>query len=160
MTLEETLYHPTTPEEDQGVGAWIRLSPSASLLGKRPRGAEPMLNPVRAKLRRTASAKLGSQNEGLWTDIVGGGFSVQPQHVKQWDDDEAMKPLVRAKSMVLEPKSFASDTTAMEWTELVGTVKNQPTPPDSSLALKGFLHGRKFFIHGFTGRQVRSRSSI
>jgi DNA replication regulator DPB11 len=161
MTLEETLYHPTTPEAEQGLGAWIRLSPSASLLGKRTRGAEPVVNPVRTKLRRTASAKLGSQNEGLWTDIVGGGFSIQPQAIKQWDDDdEAMKPPVRPKSMVLEPKSFASDTTVMEWTESIGTIKNQHTPPDSSAASKGFLHGRTFFIYGFTDRQVRLRSSM
>ena len=36
MVLEESLYHPTTPIEEQGKGAWNREA-KAQVLGKRPR---------------------------------------------------------------------------------------------------------------------------
>jgi DNA replication regulator DPB11 len=162
MVLEETLYHPTTPEADQGIGAWNRLSPRPSQLGKRARDAEQALNPAR-KLRRTASAKLGSQNEGIWTDIVGGVFVVQPQEDEdgQWDDsDRPMKPHVRPKSMIMEPKSFASDTTVTERRDSMVATRDQLTPPESVPTSRGFLYGRTFFIYGFTGRQVRSQNGL
>ncbi len=156
MVLEETLYHPTTPEAEQGLEAWNRLPPKTSTLGKRDRGDEVLINLAR-KLRRTASAKLGSQNEGIWTDIVGGGFSIQPQQSRQWDEvDHTMKPPIRPRSIVMEPKSFASDTTVMERRDSRATDRDRLTPPESVPTSKGFLYGRTFFLYGFTGRQVRA----
>jgi hypothetical protein len=74
MQLDETLYHPTVPVAEQGVGAWNRKQRPSPQLGKRTRveivGPEPP-----RKLRRTASVRLGNQNQDMWSDIVGGvGF--------------------------------------------------------------------------------------
>ena len=155
MVLEETLYHPTMSEDQQGIDAWKRM-PVESLLGKRSRDDEPVANPAR-KLRRTMSARLGSQNQGLWTDIVGGGFADQPIEDRQWEDvDRAMRPPLRnARSLVMEPKSFASETTTTDQRESLPVETGPPTPPEDVAKSHGFLHGKSFYLHGFTARQVR-----
>jgi len=70
MQLDEEKYHPTILPEHQGVGAWNRRDPARATVGKRQRGMEPAQQPNR-KLRRTASAKFGSQQNDMWNDIVG-----------------------------------------------------------------------------------------
>ncbi|KFY00480.1 hypothetical protein O988_03282 [Pseudogymnoascus sp. VKM F-3808] len=70
MILDENLYHPETPAEERGKGAWVRRN-VASPPGKRLRENEAIDDGTR-KLRRTLSRKLTSQNEVVWGDIVGG----------------------------------------------------------------------------------------
>lgn len=71
MQLDESLYHPTVSVAEQGVGAWNRKTRQSPQLGKRPR--EDNLGPEASrKLRRVASARLGSQNQNMWSDIMGG----------------------------------------------------------------------------------------
>ncbi|KAK5071359.1 protein kinase activating protein dpb11 [Exophiala xenobiotica] len=70
MQLDEEKYHPTILPEHQGVGAWNRQNSSSAKAGKRQRIAEPAQQASR-KLRRTASAKFGSQQNDVWNDIVG-----------------------------------------------------------------------------------------
>ncbi|ELR07557.1 hypothetical protein GMDG_08472 [Pseudogymnoascus destructans 20631-21] len=74
MILDENLYHPETPAEERGKGAWVRRN-AASPLGKRLRENEAVEDGTR-KLRRTLSRKLTSQNEVVWGDIVGGGSTL------------------------------------------------------------------------------------
>ena len=74
MILDENLYHPETPPEERGKGAWVRRN-VASPLGKRARENEAVEDGTR-KLRRTLSRKLTSQNEVVWGDIVGGGSAL------------------------------------------------------------------------------------
>lgn len=74
MRLDESRYHPTIPVAEQGIDAWNRKPRTSPQLGKRTREEPAGPEPSR-KLRRTASARLGSQNQGMWSDIVGGaGF--------------------------------------------------------------------------------------
>lgn len=133
MALEEALYHPLRPEEQQGTGAWNRTLPPVK---EKPQNSENPLNPRPRKLRRIASAKLGDQNEGIWGDIVGTGF----------DNSEPKAP----KAPVLqEAKSFASETTFAEAQESL------QQPSESMVnARDGFLHGCYFLIHGFSHKQV------
>lgn len=72
MALEESLYRPTMPLEERGLGAVNRKSIPSPNLGKRSRPDDPKTDSVnggRRKLRRTASTRLESQSEGLWADI-------------------------------------------------------------------------------------------
>lgn len=71
MQLDETSYHPTIPDEEQGVGAWNKSARTAiSQTAKRHREETSGLEPPR-KMRRTISARLNSQNDDMWSDIVG-----------------------------------------------------------------------------------------
>jgi hypothetical protein len=88
MQLDESLYHPTVSVAEQGAGAWNRKARSSPQLGKRLREENAGPEPPR-KLRRTASARLGSQSQDMWSDIVGGaGFDAQD------DDRPPLKPSV------------------------------------------------------------------
>lgn len=151
MILEETLYHPTLPPEQQGVGAWNRSLPQAP-----PKRLEAeqghCSNPRPRKLRKVASVKLGSQNEGIWNDITGKSFESTEQlgsESKQQKSDTA--PPGKTKPELQEAKSFASETTIAEWQEShpqSQSAKNTVGHPE------GFLHGCYFFIHGFSSKQV------
>ena len=72
MQLDESSYHPTVSVAEQGVGAWNRKPRPSPQMGKRAREENVGPEPPR-KLRRTASARLGSQSQDMWSDIVGGG---------------------------------------------------------------------------------------
>ncbi|KAM0249143.1 hypothetical protein ACHAQJ_009182 [Trichoderma viride] len=73
MILEEAKFDPLLPPEEQGVGAWIKVDPKRSSLGKRARSAVLKGGPDEGarKLRKTASMKLSSQRNDLWGDILG-----------------------------------------------------------------------------------------
>ncbi|KAF7588990.1 hypothetical protein BBP40_004957 [Aspergillus hancockii] len=141
MVLEETLYHPLVPEDQQGVGAWNRSLPVVR--EKAPDNEKPS-NPRPRKLRRIASTKLSSQNEGIWGDIVGSG----PREGQQNTDNRL---LTKSASTIQEVKSFASETTFAEALE-----PRQPPPPapEESSRRDGFLDGCYFFIHGFSSKQA------
>lgn len=69
MQLEESSYHPTIPQDQQGAGAWNRSASTSQQLGKRVRDEAHGPEPPR-KLRRTASARLNSQNDDMWSDLT------------------------------------------------------------------------------------------
>ncbi|KNG87333.1 subunit of DNA polymerase II [Aspergillus nomiae NRRL 13137] len=147
MVLEETLYHPLVPEEQQGAGAWNRALPAAR---EKDLGSEGSSNPRPRKLRRIASAKLVDQNEGIWGDIVGTG-----SRGSQQKDDSQL--LAKRASMVQEAKSFASETTFAEPQEQSNVDKLQRPRQQVSEAAShrdGFLDGCYFFIHGFSSKQT------
>lgn len=142
MQLEESLYHPTVPAAEQGLGAWVRKIRPSPQSAKRPREVAAGLEPSR-KLRRTASARLGSQNENLWTDIVGAaGFD---------DEHKSQRQLKSSASMPSLPKTSSE-------TETVDVVKGESAEPlgDGVTAnvRSGFLSGHSFKMYGFEGKKV------
>lgn len=144
MALEETLYHPLLPEEQQGAGAWNRKLPPAR---EKPQDSENVSNPRPRKLRRVASSKLGSQNEGIWGDIVGTGFDsfdTRPPKSEEQRKDLLAPP----KPVIQETKSFASESSFSEALES----NHQPSEPPPQA--RGFLSGCYFLIHGFSQKQV------
>lgn len=157
MILDENLYHPLTPSDERGKNAWIRRTVSTTSLGKRSRDEGPVPS-VSRKLRRVASAKLSSQNEGIWTDIVGGGFGPQERMKNEWDQHRrnANTPADRSSQTVFGDPSTAP-TTPLE-------LENNKKPLESVLptskdadnagARRGLFQGKRFFIHGFDHRQV------
>ncbi|THC88890.1 hypothetical protein EYZ11_011659 [Aspergillus tanneri] len=138
MALDEALYHPLLPEQEQGVGAWNRAVSTAKAKGLEN---ESSSNPRPRKLRRIASAKLVDQNEGIWGDIVGTGF--ENGELKR---SRSSQPLIKQTSIVQEARSFASETTFAE-------AQGQKSSETRSRH-DGFLHDCFFFVHGFSSKQA------
>lgn len=147
MVLEETLYHPLLPQEQQGTGAWNR---SVSAIKEKAPDSGNSSGPRPRKLRRIASTKLVDQNEGIWGDIVGAGLennelrrstNSQPKHNHS--------SMTRRASIIQEAKSFASETTFADARgSRPDTLEAKPTISN------GFLDGCYFFIYGFSSKQV------
>lgn len=147
MILEETLYHPLTPPEKQGIGAWNKSVRAPT--DKRSQPADSSNSRPR-KLRRIASTKLGDQNEGIWGDIMGKGFDTSDQaqtESDQRDFDEL--PPIKARSYIQEAKSFASETTVTGRAD--SRSQSNVNPPGKQ---RGFLDNCYFFIYGFSSKQV------
>lgn len=165
MILDENLYNLHLPAAIRGQNAWIRKTASTSSLGKRTRDEENAPRRSR-KLRRTASAKLSSQNMGLWTDIVGGELELADNKVDEWDvqkrDDGVDGGMMSAENLGRDrtqtmtqtmnttgnPESPGSGRDTPSLKELV-----QPRPKQK----EGLFQGKRFFLHGFNERQVRSK---
>lgn len=149
MALEEALYHPLLPEEQQGAGAWNRKLPPVK---EKSQSSEKSSNPRPRKLRRIASAKLGDQNEGIWGDIVGTGFdNSAPKEPQANGQRHGVSAIPRVASVIQEVKSFASESS---FAEAQGLHHQSSEPVD---AREGFLHGCFFFVHGFSNKQVRAQ---
>lgn len=147
MQLEERLYHPTIPVTEQGRGAWNRNTRPSPKAIKRPREAVAGLEPSR-KLRRTASARLGSQNETLWTDIVGAsGLD---------DEHQSQRQLKGSKSMSSLPKTVTPVETAQA--EQVEGAAHFIGRTDSNTR-NGFFCGHYFKMRGFVGKKVSATHS-
>ncbi|KAK2767044.1 hypothetical protein FQN54_006362 [Arachnomyces sp. PD_36] len=154
MVLEEELYSPLKPTDEQGIGAWNRSLPETR--GKRPKAVEPAARRPR-KLRRTASTKLLDQTEGIWTDIVGRNYepaNPPEQEKDEWSTD--IQPQAAAEPPNKASKSFSSETPSGETIDLVTQDPTQDVSqaaPDRSRNL-GLLFGCRFFIHGFSAKKV------
>ncbi|KIY03739.1 uncharacterized protein Z520_00430 [Fonsecaea multimorphosa CBS 102226] len=151
MQLDERLYHPTVPVSEQGLGAWNRKARRSSPQpGKRPReenhtGAEPS-----RKLRRTASAKFGSQTQDMWSDIVGGaGFeatNVEPPVLKPSISMPGLRELAR-------PSTAASNHRA----ELIN---GDPAATGTTTANLRFLTGRLFVVKCFEEKRRKHLQNV
>ena len=151
MTLDEPLYNLATPASERGKNAWARRTASATSLGKRSREEEIGPQNTR-KLRRTASARLNSQNFGLWTDIVGIESKPDEMKVDQWDD-QGKGPKYHEHN-----QGAGSKKTPKEM------LPEKNENPDHSAALRlmaddlaqreGIFQGKTFLLHGFNERQV------
>lgn len=154
MILDEEKYHPMLSLEEQGVGAWNRSLPAVKQkAGIEHAGDNNTTNPrPRKKLRRTASQKLVGQNENIWGDIMGMGFTgAAPTEPKrgQWEEDDFEKP---RPSVIQAAKSFASETTFSEATQ-------NRQQSESISKTGGFLDGSYILVLGFSPKQVRIESS-
>lgn len=154
--LDESLYYLSVPPEDRGRNAWIRRSTSTTSLGKRTRGDE--IGPQNArKLRRTASARLSSQNVGLWTELVGAPIQVEESRTNAWD--ELPKEALNHGSSPSEAKSETSKIapTAENKQQILkrsfseaklGSFLSNP------LHKEGIFHGKMFLLDGFSEKIV------
>ncbi len=157
MILDETLYQLSTPPEDRGRNAWVRRSTSTTSLGKRTRGDE--IGPQNArKLRRTASARLSSQNVGLWTELVGAPIKVEEGKTNAWDErpkevlnDESRSSEARSETLKIAPTAEnTQQILKRSFSEInVGTFLSK------SLHKEGIFKGRMFLLDGFDERMVR-----
>ncbi|PMD39147.1 hypothetical protein L207DRAFT_430560 [Hyaloscypha variabilis F] len=137
MILDEKLYDPALPEEERGKGAWDKTKPKRTSLGKRSRDDSTVsLEGGKRKLRRTASTKLSTQNDGLWGDIVAAGSVTQVSRSGLWEEDNAgvLPEDVPAKLMISDDKLKSGS--------LQSTIENPPRK-------KGMFHACRFFPYDF-----------
>ena len=159
MILDESLYNLQLSASERGQNAWIRKTESISSLGKRAHGEENAPRRSR-KLRRTASAKLSSENMGLWTDIVRGGSEAANNKVDEWDDQQRDCGLNGSVTRVENLEQDGSKTvTKTRNPESPGldqdtlNMRNKLILP-RLVQKEGLFHGRRFFLHGFNEKQV------
>lgn len=155
MILEENLYNLLLPESERGQNAWVRKSVSSVSLGKRARDIDAAPANSR-KLRRTASAKLSSQNDCLWSDIVNKG--VETANVKGEQRDDQQKDVKYSdtinkvdtgiqteKSLIKEEPSSLKQS---------GHDANRESEPKKRWHDKVLFRGKSFYLHGFNAKQV------
>lgn len=142
MILDENLYHPETPPEERGKGAWVRRN-VASPLGKRARENEAVEDGTR-KLRRTLSRKLTSQNEVVWGDIVGGSSTLLNK------DADSGQAALRTSRNEQTPQRALSDELNLSF----GMAQTS-----ASISVKrGAFSQCRFCIHGFEPRKAKTLS--
>lgn len=155
MALDESLYDPLIPDEEQGIGAWNRSALVVPV--RRPKAANTNLQRTR-KLRRVASMKLGGQNEDIWTDIVGDATRTSCSSTNFQNDPSGQMAhtpaMTDASDVVQEPKSFASETTITERARPAMTETPTQKSQELDVARRGFWFGARFFIKGFSSSQV------
>lgn len=156
MILEEGLYHLLLPPSERGRNAWIRKSFSTTSLGKRARDDE-IIPPNARKLRRTASARLSSHNDGLWSEINGGEVKVEEIKADAWDETrkemgDHRKSLDAAHATI---STSAQTTAGYDFAN-----RSQSEANLSSTLCKGphqesLFHAKTFLLRGFDERKVR-----
>lgn len=156
MILDETLYHLSIPPGDRGRNAWVRRSISTTSLGKRTRGVE-IGQPNARKLRRTASARLSSQNIGLWSELVSAPVKEEKIAAGAWDEVPNKALDNGAVASEANPESIGIAPTADNTHQ---TLKRRFSEANlESLLFKpqpnaGIFHGKRFVLHGFDERKV------
>ena len=156
MVLEETLYSLSIPPEQRGTDAWIRRSESITSLGKRSREDE-IVAPNTRKLRRTASARLSSQNVGLWSELVAAPIELDGGKIDAWDD----RPQERNDSgLVREIIKVEDSFPAPAIGEAKSQLKRSHSEadialfPPRQLQREGMFKGRTLLLRGFSAKEV------
>ena len=130
MALDESLYDPAMPEEEQGRNAFRGQAKPRTSLGKHGRDNESQGtgngDMSKKRLRRTASTRLESQSQDMWQDISAQSVSRENTEVDQWKDGndgatttvsestvEAANPEKARKSMDGLPSEPSEQTTGL-----------------------------------------------
>lgn len=142
MVLDERLYDPLMERRERGKGAWQRKSPTATNLGKRQRGDNSPLTTTAAqsrRLRRSASSRFDSQNDGLWTNIVAAvPQAPRTNTTSEWDDNGGGQ---------VNGHEFRRPTTATN-TRHPEELPQMPSKP------KGIFFETLFVLYGFDEKKV------
>ncbi|GAB1743860.1 hypothetical protein NU219Hw_g911t2 [Hortaea werneckii] len=88
LALDEALYDPVLAEEEQGRGAFRTAPKARPTSAKRARDSESQRteDTGKRKMRRTASTRLHSQSQDMWSGMIGGESIQQPPGADQWGD--------------------------------------------------------------------------
>lgn len=141
MMLEEKLFDPSLPKEEQGKGAWERNLNLKTSLGRRSRTDSFLGHEAgKRKLRRTASMKLSSQYDRIWADISGAGSVLQVQ-----------------KNGIQEPKETESTSQGDEafHDEREVIVNKSLSLNDTESMNAGVFTGCKFWLHNFPTSKMK-----
>ena len=153
MILDESLYSLALPTSERGRNAWVRRTMSTTSLGKRSRDEELGMQ-ISRKLRRTASARLSSQNVGLWTDIVGLESKPEEKSVSEWDEEGKGSTNYEPKSRI--QGSGRTLHGALEFGTTNTDTRTNPGLITANLPHReGIFPGKTFLLEGFDKRQVR-----
>ena len=151
MALEGVYYDPTLPTERQGQGAFKELLPDHFHLEKHARdeeAAQKASEMGRKKLRRTASAKLGSQNLELWQNITAGSDHVQRNVNNSLMDPDTTVDAVRWTETALPERQNENGTAEKPHLSTSDAEKPDNRPR------QGIFQGRLIYIHGFDSNKA------
>lgn len=158
MILEESLYHLLLPPSERGRNAWLRKSFSTNWFGKRARDDE-IIPPNARKLRRTASARLSTHNDGMWSEINGGQVKTEEIKVETWDEPK--------KEMVdhCESRDAGQVKTSKPAATAAGYPSLKESQPEATLSSilckapqqKGLFHAKTFVLRGFDEKKVSDK---
>lgn len=159
MVLDEGLYNPTLPVEERGRGAWDRREHTSPSLGKRPRDPEhsDSLKNFRRKLRRSASAKMGSQSQAFWANITADSLSRPPDQDDDWTEDHVAK---HDSTREHTPATNTVDATSGKNHAVPGGIvptdaqRQQPPLPANSHLNDGIFQSRVVLPYGFDHEKV------
>ncbi|TKA68348.1 hypothetical protein B0A49_04854 [Cryomyces minteri] len=134
MVLDETLYDPRLPAEEQGKGAWIPAVKQQTSAKRKARteNVTELPDAGKRKLRRTASTKLNSQSEMLWASFSHGGDSRSKgaqQQLNSANFDESKRSPVPVRAAGGYPQVLVGE------------------------GLSGLFQGIPIFTHGFSGKK-------
>ncbi|KAF1991306.1 hypothetical protein K402DRAFT_400752 [Aulographum hederae CBS 113979] len=156
MVLEEALYNPILPQEERGKGAWNRnaLANAINLKRARQEDGPPELN-ERRKLRRTASAKLGSQQGMILAHITSGGGSSRGQESLQDHGDLRTDPQRRESSASSGTRTTSRTSSTVSQ---LGRPQTVFTAVEQALPLidpSSIFHGCLIMAHGFPPEKTK-----
>lgn len=155
MILEEGLYDLLLPASERGRNAWIRKSFSTTSLGKRARDEE-IIPPNARKLRRTASARLSSHNDGLWSEINGGELKVEEIKANAWGEPQRetvdhRKSPDAAHAKVSVCGQIAAGYHALERSQSVANLSSTLCKAPQQ---EGLFRAKTFLLRGFDGKKT------
>lgn len=149
MALDESLYHPLMPLEDQGRGAFVRDYQRPSALRKRQRqesAAETKEDTGKRKMRRTTSAKLADHSQNMMTSFLSHGGEETSEVVNdQWTD---------SNQVVTPPRS----ATPPSRPNIVSRHASSEARPVPHLEEPGLFSGALCLVHGHDEKKVSLKS--
>jgi DNA replication regulator DPB11 len=157
MVLDESRYNPTLPAEERGKGAWDRNQTRSPAIGKRTRDAEqtPATNPLKRKLRRSASTKFGTQSDALWAGITSAGFTPDKNEEDDWREDVPKQTSPQERTPAMHAKEGLTRQANVE-----PEAHAVPDPVENSVAHldaashAGIFQGRIVVTHAFDEEKV------
>ena len=159
MILDENLYDPQLDPVERGRDAWVRRVVSTSSLTKRPRDEEIAPAPTR-KLRRTASARLSIDNDGIWSDIAGGVPNITGPREDEWNEHPDKKPTIFKRNDGEQHHSDLSQSGVNEADYALDRQSKASSRPTSESvsgqcsSKVGLFSGKRFHLHGFDVQKV------
>jgi hypothetical protein len=145
MAVDESLYHPLMPLEDQGQGAFVRDYQRPPVLGKRDRresGTETKEEAGKRKMRRTTSAKLADHSQNMMTSFLSlGGEEASELVNDQWTESH---------QIASPPRSV----TPPDRPNIVSRRTSSEVRPVSEQEETGLFSGLMCLVHGHDGKKV------
>ena len=150
MILDETSYSLLLPPSERGRTAWLRKTASTTSLGKRPRESGLGKQNSR-KLRRTASAKLGSESSGIWSNIVGETINQECVQPDKWQDGVEGAAPVKTECGSAD---IAQTSGEQRFQHENASRPSAGHDPHRVVRKAGLFEGKSFIIHGYGEKKV------
>lgn len=163
MVLDESLFNPTITTDQRGKGAWDRRPPMSPALGKRTRDPDTgsALDPLRRKLRRSASTKMGSQSQALWAGITAVNMDAKQHDEDDWTENSIVRQDDTLQETLAPPAAHStSPNRDVPLHSDPAAVRTRAPQPQVGSADGGIFQGRVICPFGFDGNKVCIGSSV
>jgi hypothetical protein len=147
MSLDESLYVPEMPSDQQGIGAFRTTPPrERTVLGKRVRVAATIDSgkhegSCRRKLRKATSLRLEGQSQDFWQEISTKDVKVDTKVVNAWADDNDVSEIADKQARRLSTHDKTGSYS-----------REKPTNPVQDA---GLFSGYCIFPHGFNEPRLK-----